>query len=318
MAKNILITGGAGFIGSHLSDKLLKKGYRLILIDNFDPYYDPKIKKKNISNLIDNKNLKFYKTDILNFNELKEIFRKEKFDKVIHLAAKVGVLPSLKDIHTYEKVNIAGTLNLLELSKDFNIQQFIFASSSSVYGNTKIIPFRETDLPIRPISPYGITKLNGEYYCYFYSHAYKINITCLRFFTVYGPRQRPEMAIHKFVRNIFNKQQIYIYGSGNTSRDYTYIDDIINGIVKCVAKPLRFEIFNLGNSHQIKLLILIKLIEKKLNLKAKIKFISEQKGDIKYTYSDISKAEKKLNYNPLTDIEEGIEKFVYWYKKGNL
>ena len=160
--------------------------------------------------------------------------------------------------------------------------------------------------------------MNGEYYCYFYSHAYKINITCLRFFTVYGPRQRPEMAIHKFVRNIFNKQQIYIYGSGNTSRDYTYIDDIINGIVKCVAKPLRFEIFNLGNSHQIKLLILIKLIEKKLNLKAKIKFISEQKGDIKYTYSDISKAEKKLNYNPLTDIEEGIEKFVYWYKKGNL
>ena len=318
MGKKILITGGAGFIGSHLSEKLLKKGNKLVLIDNFDPYYDPKIKKKNLSNLINNKNLKFYKANISNYNKLKEIFKKEKFEKIIHLAAKVGVLPSLVDIQTYEKVNVAGTLNLLELSKDYGIQQFIFASSSSVYGNTKVIPFRENDLTIRPISPYGVTKLNGEYHCHFFAEEYNIYIICLRFFTVYGPRQRPEMAIHKFVRKIFNKQQIYIYGNGNTSRDYTYIDDIIDGIVKCISKPFRFEIFNLGNSHTMKLIKLVRLIEKKLNLKAKVKFVSEQSGDIKHTYSDISKAEKKLNYNPSTDIEEGIEKFIYWYKKENL
>jgi UDP-glucuronate 4-epimerase len=315
MPNNVLITGGAGFIGSHLCEKLLKNRNKIVIVDNFDNYYDPKIKKRNISKIIKNKNVKFYETDILSLYTLSEIFKKEKCEKIVHLAAKVGVLPSLLDPHSYERVNLLGTLNLLELSKHYGVKHFIFASSSSVYGETKVIPFREDDLTIKPISPYGVTKLSGEYHCYFYSKTYGIPITCLRFFTVYGPRQRPEMAIHKFIRNIFNKQQISIYGNGNSSRDYTYIDDIINGIVKCFYKPNGFEIYNLGNSHPIKIIKLIRIIEEMSKLKAKVKFISEKMGDIKNTFADISKATKKLSYNPKTDIKEGIEKFIYWYKK---
>jgi len=307
-----LITGGAGFIGSHIVDELLSSGENVVVIDNFNPYYDPEIKWKNISNTQENPNFKLLEGDILDKDLLNEIFSSFDIDILVHMAARAGVRGSIKNPELYTKVNVLGTLNLLEMCKKYKIKKMVFGSSSSIYGNSEV-PFSENNKVDEPISPYAATKKSAELLCYNYYHLYKIPITCLRFFTVYGPRQRPEMAIHKFTRLMNNNELIPIYGDGCSSRDYTYITDILDGIKSAIKKDLGFEIINLGSSDPIKLMDLVNLIQKKMDKKAKLSFLPPQSGDVERTYADVSKAEKLLGYSPKVSIEEGIEKFVKWY-----
>lgn len=309
----VLVTGGAGFIGSHLVDKLVEKGVEVICLDNFDPYYDPGIKKKNIKHNLGNKNFKLVEADMRDEKALRRVFEEDDIEKIVHLAAKVGVRPSIENPLLYEDVNVHGTLNLLESCKKYGTENFVFGSSSSVYGITGKVPFSEDDVP-RPISPYGVSKRSGELLCHAYSSLYDISVTCLRFFTVYGPRQRPDMAIHKFVKLIDRGEKIPMYGNGTSKRDYTYIDDIVNGIMTALEKKFGFEVFNLGNSETVELRRLISLIEEELGKGAKIERLPDQPGDVPITYADISKAKKLLNYSPKTRIKEGIAKFVEWYK----
>lgn len=312
---NIIVTGGAGFIGSYLCEKLINLGFKISCIDNFDDFYSPEIKEDNIRGVINNNNFKLYRLDICNLDQLEKIFLKNDIGVVIHLAAKAGVRPSIKNPLLYQKVNVLGTMNLLECCRKYNIPKFIFASSSSVYGESKKIPFSEDDNVDYPVSPYAATKKAGELICYTYHSLYKISIFCFRFFTVYGPRQRPEMAIHKFTRQILNGEQIEIYGSGSSSRDYTYIDDVISGVVNSLDRIKGFEIINLGNSNTIKLIDLVRLIETATGEKANLKFINRQPGDVFMTYADIRKARKMLKYFPETNINEGLAKFIRWYKE---
>ena len=310
-----LVTGGAGFIGSHLSEKLLKEGYKVICLDNFANNYDPAIKKNNIKKALQNDNYTLIKGDILDKEKLEEVFEKYEINKIVHLAALAGVRTSLKNPQEYIDVDIKGTVNLLEKAQQHNIENFVFASSSSVYGDNKKTPFKETHNTNNQVSPYAAAKKCAEIYCHTYHKLYNIPISVLRFFTVYGPRQRPEMAIHKFTRRIMNNESVPMFGDGSSERDYTYISDIVNGILLSLKNPSPFEIFNLGNSKKIKLKNLIKLIEEKTNKKANIKKLPFQKGDVSVTYADISKSKKILGYEPKVSIEEGIEKFVDWYKK---
>jgi len=313
---NILVTGGSGFIGSHVCDALLGKDYNVICVDDFNDYYDPKIKENNIKSAVKNKNFKLYKKDIRNFDGLKKIFKENKINKIIHLAARAGVRASLKDPLLYEEVNVKGTLNLLELAKEFKIKDFIFGSSSSVYGIQKKIPFSEED-NTRPISPYAVTKKKAEELCKKYNDMHGLNIICLRFFTVYGPRNRPDMAMYKFTKLISEDKEIEMFGDGTSKRDYTYVTDIVSGVLNALDKNLGFEIINLGNNKAIELKYFISLIEKELNKKAKIKKLPEQKGDVPLTYADISKAKKLLNYEPKVKIEEGVKLFVRWFNERN-
>jgi len=308
----ILVTGGAGFIGSHLVDGLIKRGNEVICIDNFDPYYDPDVKRKNIQSCLSSKNFKLTEADVGDEKALGRVFEENEVGKVVHLAAKVGVRPSLKEPSAYQKVNVEGTLALLELSRKHGIENFVFGSSSSVYGVAKETPFKE-DMPARPISPYGATKLCGEILTRTYSELYGLPSCALRFFTVYGPRQRPEMAIHKFTRLIAQGKEIPMYGDGTSKRDYTYIDDIIQGVISALDKKFEFEVINLGNSEPVKLRDLISLIEAELGAKAKIKRLPDQPGDVPVTYADIAKARKLLGYGPKVKLKEGIKKFVEWY-----
>ncbi|MBM3703058.1 MAG: NAD-dependent epimerase/dehydratase family protein [Actinobacteria bacterium] len=312
---NIVVTGGAGFIGSHLCEKLIDSGLKIICVDNFDNFYSPAIKENNLSGVIGSSYFKLYRSDICSLDRMEEIFSKNSIDMVIHLAARAGVRPSIEKPFLYEKVNILGTMNLLECCKRYNISKFIFASSSSVYGGNKKIPFSEEDNVDLPISPYAATKKAGELICYTYHNLYKISIFCFRLFTVYGPRQRPEMAIHKFTRQIFNGEDIEIYGDGSSSRDYTYIDDIISGILSGLEQIGGFEVINLGNSNTVKLIDLIRLIEITTGGKGQLKFVKNQPGDVFITYADIRKARKMLKYLPKTNIKEGLAKFVKWYKE---
>ncbi len=311
----ILLTGCAGFIGSHVSEALLKRGDSVVGVDNINDYYDTKKKEKNLEILKKNKNFIFYKEDIRNYEGLKEIFDKEKPDKVVHIAARAGVRPSIQNPLLYEEVNVKGTLNLLDLAKDHKIKSFVFASSSSVYGNRKKIPFSETDNVDNPISPYAATKKAGELICYTYHHLYNMKITCLRFFTVYGPRGRPDMAPYLFTDWIYNGKPIKRFGDGSTKRDYTFITDIVKGVVASIDKELDFEIINLGNNKPVMLNDFIKTIEKVTGKKAVIKELPMQPGDVDITYADVSKAEKLLGFKPTTSIEEGMKKFFEWYKK---
>ena len=312
---NILITGGAGFIGSHLSEKITGLGHKVICIDNFNDYYNPAIKEHNLKNIIDDENFILYRADILDRQAMQEIFSAHNIDMVIHLAARAGVRPSLSNAALYEKVNVEGTINLLESCREKAITRFIFASSSSVYGGNKKIPFSETDKVDFPISPYAATKKSGELICYTYHHLYDISVFAFRFFTVYGPRQRPEMAIHKFARKIFDRVPIEVFGDGSSSRDYTYIDDIINGIIGSLDLVYGYEVINLGNSYPVRLSDLVKLIEAKAGRKAVIKHAEPQPGDVFTTYADIEKARKLIKYDPETPIEEGLEYFIDWYRK---
>ena len=310
---NILITGGAGFIGSNLCEKLICAGEKIICIDNFNDYYNPKIKEENLRNLEGRANFILYRMDILDREKLKEVFNKHSFDMVIHLAARAGVRPSISNASLYEAVNVQGTINILECCRKYRIGKLIFASSSSVYGGNKKIPFSEDDIVDRPISPYAATKKAGELICYTYSHLFNISVYCYRFFTVYGPRQRPEMAIYKFTKLITEESPLEIFGDGTSSRDYTYVEDIVDVIASNLENVKGYEIINLGNSNPVKVTELIKFIEKAANKKAQVEYGRVQAGDVPVTYADILKAKKMLKYNPKTRIEEGINKFTAWY-----
>ena len=310
---NILVTGGAGFIGSNLCEKLAGAGEKIICIDNFNDYYNPKIKEENLRNLKGSANFILYRMDILERERLEKVFAKYHFDLVIHLAARAGVRPSISNASLYEAVNVQGTINILECCRKYGIEKLIFASSSSVYGGNKKIPFSEDDIVDRPISPYAATKKAGELICYTYSHLFNISVYCYRFFTVYGPRQRPEMAIYKFTRLITEEKPIEIFGDGTSLRDYTYVEDIVDVIASNLENVKGYEIINLGNSNPVKVTELIKFIEKAANKKAQIKYVRVQAGDVPVTYADILKAKKMLKYNPKTRIEEGINKFTAWY-----
>lgn len=309
-----LVTGCAGFIGSHVVDRLLGMGKKVMGVDNFDSFYDPNIKKRNIEHNLKNVNFNLYSADIREKDDMEKIFKDNNIEIIIHLAARAGVRPSIQNPLLYEDVNIKGTINILELSKEFGINNFIFGSSSSVYGVNEKIPFNEKDTVEKAISPYAASKRACEIFCYTYHHLYGIPVTCLRFFTVYGPRQRPEMAIHKFTRLIDNGKEIEMYGDGTSRRDYTYISDIVDGIIATLDKKFGYEVINLGDSRTVELQYLIKLIGEYLGKKAIIKHIPDQPGDVPITYADVSKAKKLLGYNPEVSIEKGIEKFVQWYR----
>ncbi len=311
----ILVTGGAGFIGSHVCDALLNKGKQVVCLDNFNNYYSPKRKRKNIEHNLSNKSFFLEETDIRQLEKLKKVFEKHKIIKVIHLAARAGVRASIKDPHIYEEVNVKGTLNLLELSRKFNIKNFVFGSSSSVYGLNKKLPFSEKARTDTQISPYALTKKTGEMLCHTYSKLYKLNITCLRFFTVYGPRGRPDMAPYLFTKLISEDKPIIRYGDGSSKRDYTYIEDVVQAILSASEKNYAYEIFNIGNSKTIELNKFISLIETLLGKKARIIQKDMPKEDIPITYADISKAKKYFGYNPKTNIEQGMKMFVDWFNK---
>ena len=311
---NILVTGGAGFIGSHLAERLLGRGDRVVVLDNLNDYYDPRIKQRNLEAALKSPAFTFVKGDILDGPLLDRVFGGTAFDVIVHLAARAGVRPSLEQPLLYEQVNGLGTLNLLEQARQRGIKRFVFASSSSVYGNVKTIPFREDARVDRPVSPYAATKAAGELYCHNYFHLYGISATALRFFTAYGPRQRPDMAIHKFTALIDQGKPVPFFGDGSTERDYTYCADIVDGVVAAVDRDLGFEIINLGESRTTKLAELVSLIEDALGRKAKLKKMPMQPGDVLMTCADVSKARRLLGYNPTTSVREGVKRFVEWYR----
>ena len=313
--SGFLITGAAGFIGSTLSEFLLEKGFRVIGIDNFDSFYDRQIKEDNLRKSLSHPSFSFHEIDIANRNELKTIA--EKVDTVIHLAAKVGVLPSIKDPVGYIQTNIVGTNNLLEWMKENQIRKMVFASSSSVYGNQSKTPFSETDNIDFPISPYAVTKKSCELLNHVYHHLHKIDIINLRFFTVFGPRQRPDLAIHKFIKLIEAGEPITMYGDGSTARDYTFITDIIAGIDGALTYLKEhnsvFETVNLGNNHPVKLQDLIYLLYQMMKAEPDIKTLPMQAGDVTVTYADISKANRLFGYKPKVKFEDGLNIFMDWY-----
>lgn len=311
---NILVTGSAGFIGFHTAKSLLDRGDHVIGIDNFNDYYDPKLKEDRNKILKKYKNYKLYRINFCDNKKLEKIFKENKIHKICHLGAQAGVRYSIEHPDVYIQTNIVGMMNLLEMARHYKIKDFIFASSSSVYGNNKKLPFSESDSVDTPISLYAATKKADELMAYTYHHLYGLNCTGLRFFTVYGPWGRPDMAYFKFTKAILAKKQIELYNHGRHSRDFTYIDDIINGIMNAIDKPFAYEIINLGNNKIVELQYFISLIEKELGKKARKKMASQQLGDVKTTYADVKKAKKILNYHPETNIEEGIANFIKWYK----
>lgn len=315
--KNILVTGGAGFIGSHLVERLLGDGNHVAVIDNFDPFYDPAIKRENIDKVSRHAQFALFEGDIRDKEFVDFVFEKHTPDLIVHLAAKAGVRPSIEQPILYSDVNVNGTGILLEASRKHRVDRFVFGSSSSVYGNSKKVPFSEDDNVDHPISPYAATKKANELQCYTYHHLYGMNIFCLRFFTVYGPRQRPEMAIHKFARMIDRGDEVTQYGDGKTSRDYTYIDDIIDGVVASINRVSGYEIINLGESKTITLLELINNLESAMGKKAMVRVLPVQPGDVEITYADISRAKKIIGYAPHVSMDEGLQKFVEWYMKQN-
>lgn len=316
VAKNVLLTGGAGFIGSHLAEHLLKEGdWQITVVDDLNDFYSPSLKRANLALFQDDPRVRFYETDIRNDDSLNAIFDENEFDVIVHLAARAGVRPSLKEPRLYQETNVVGTVNLLELARKHGVKQFVFGSSSSVYGINCKVPFAETDCVERPISPYAATKAAGELLCHTYSHLYDIRTVCLRFFTVYGARQRPDLAIHKFCKLISEGKPIAMFGDGTTRRDYTYIDDIIQGVRASMDYDgAKHEVFNLGESETTELKRLIELLEESLAMKAFVDRQPMQPGDVPLTYADISKARELLGYAPKTKIEQGIPKFVEWFR----
>jgi UDP-glucuronate 4-epimerase len=322
-AKRILLTGGAGFIGSHLAEALLRRDAQLNIVDNLDEFYSPTWKKANLESIRKTGPFEFFDQDICAMERMREVFARVRPEAVVHLAARAGVRPSIEQPRLYEQVNVAGTVNLLELCREFQVSRLIFGSSSSVYGATSRAPFSEEQTDLRPISPYAATKLSGEMFCYTYSHLYKLPVVALRFFTVYGPRQRPDLAIHKFVARMEAGKPIPIFGDGKTGRDYTYVDDIVAGVLGALdcnfssANGAPFEICNLGNSSPVKLSELVHLLECATGKKANIQREGLQQGDVPLTWADISKAGKLFGYQPRTTLEEGLRKFVAWYRSSD-
>lgn len=314
--QSLLITGGAGFIGSHLVDRLMSdKANRVTVVDNFNDFYDPGIKHANIKAHIGRARFELLEADIADARAMNELFGRSSFDAIVHLAARAGVRPSLEDPLAYEETNVRGTYSLLEAARRHGVKRFVFGSSSSVYGTNSKVPFSEDDPIAQPISPYSATKIAGEAACHAYSHLYGIRIVCLRFFTVYGPRQRPDLAIHKFARLMAAGKPVPIFGDGTTRRDYTYIDDTLAGVEAAIRyDKSQFEIFNLGESETVELRRLVELLEHAMGTRAILDRQPEQPGDVPITYASIDKARRLLGYEPQTRIEAGIERFVAWFR----
>ena len=315
MQKHTLITGGAGFIGSHLTRRLLDRGDRVTALDNFNDFYDPARKRANVRPFLadDAGAYRLVEGDIRDAELVERLFAEGGFDAVVHLAARAGVRPSLRQPILYEDVNCIGTLRLLEAARRNGPEVFVFGSSSSVYGINRKVPFSEADRIDQPISPYATTKRAGELLCYNYHHLYGLKISCLRFFTVYGPAQRPEMAIHKFTDLIARGERIPLYGDGSTRRDYTYVTDIIDGVVAALDAELGFEILNLGGAETTALSDLVEWIAEELAVEPRIEHLPEQPGDVPITYADVAKAGRILGYAPKVPIREGLARFVAWY-----
>jgi UDP-glucuronate 4-epimerase len=325
MSKHILVTGGAGFIGSHLGHRLLGRGDRVTVLDNFNDFYDPAKKRANIEGLRARadgveaaaESFRLVEGDIRDEALVEELFAEGAFDGVVHLAARAGVRPSLEEPILYEDVNCIGTLRLLEAARRHGPRVFIFGSSSSVYGINEKVPFSEEDRIDQPISPYATTKRTGELLCYNYHHLHGMAISCLRFFTVYGPAQRPEMAIHKFTDLLARGETIPFYGDGSSRRDYTFITDIIDGVVASLDAEHGFEIFNLGGAETTSLADLVRWLAEELAVEPRIEYLPDQPGDVPITYADVSKAERLLGYSPKVPIREGLKRFVAWYVEKN-
>jgi UDP-glucuronate 4-epimerase len=312
----ILVTGGAGFIGSHLSERLLREGHSLTIVDDLNDFYSPAVKRANLEAVRRAGPVTFHQADICDEEKMFAIGREQKPEAIIHLAARAGVRPSLENPLLYEHVNVRGTTVLLEMARQIGVPKFVFASSSSVYGVASRVPFTEDDPLNCPISPYAATKIAGEKICYTYSHLYNIRTVCLRFFTVYGARQRPDLAIHKFTRLITEGKPIPVFGDGSSGRDYTYYTDTIEGVRAALFYDCRFDIFNLGNSHPVDLNTLIRTLETSLGREAILQRLPDQPGDVPITYSDISKAHRLLGYSPRVPFAEGIDAFVAWFRRG--
>lgn len=316
--KTYFITGGAGFIGSTLTERLLKEGNKVVTIDNFCDYYNPELKEKNVVSFLENVNYKLYRGDIRNRDDIKKVFDENKIDVVVHLAAMAGVRPSIENPLLYQEVNGVGTQNILEEAKLHNVKNLVMASSSSVYGNCKEVPFKEDMIVDFAISPYAATKKANEVMAHVYHKLNNMNIIMLRFFTVYGPKQRPDLAINKFTRLMLNDEEIPMYGDGSTSRDYTYVDDIVDGIYKSCEYVMTndnvYEILNIGSNNPISLKEMIEIIGKTLEIEPNIKQLPMQPGDVDRTFASIDKAKSLLGYEPKVTFEEGIKKFIEWYK----
>lgn len=315
MPRTIFITGAAGFIGSHVAKALLERGDRVFGLDNFDPFYDRSIKERNTAILSASPNFFFFEGDIRDAAALDRWGRGERPDALIHLAAKAGVRPSVADPAGYADVNVTGTARVLCWARDRAVPRILFASSSSVYGGNEKVPFCEEDPVDAPVSPYAATKKAGELLCHTFCRLFGMTVTALRFFTVYGPRQRPEMAIHKFTRNLFEGREIPIFGDGSARRDYTYIDDIVEGVLGALCAPPGFRVYNLGESRTISLSVLVDMLEEVTGIRARRKFVSPPPGDVGVTFADISRARAEIGYDPKVSIEEGIRRFVAWYRE---
>jgi UDP-glucuronate 4-epimerase len=313
-SKSILITGGAGFIGSHLAERLVGEGRRVIVLDNFDTFYDPEIKRRNISSVTGNPAYRLVEGDIRDEEGVEELFASEPIRAVIHLAARAGVRPSIEQPALYTSVNLAGTTTLLEACRRHGAERFIFGSSSSVYGNNEKIPFSEDDPVDRPISPYGATKKAGEVLCHAHHHLTGMKVACLRFFTVFGPRQRPEMAIHKFARLLASGERVDQYGDGNSARDYTFVSDIVEGIVRSLDRCTGYHVWNLGGARTTKLGELVDKIARGLDVPARVRQLPAQAGDVERTWADVSRAETELGWSPKVPFDEGLALFLEWFK----
>lgn len=310
----ILVTGGAGFIGSHLCEALLHDGHDVICLDNFDPYYDPAIKRQNLSNALSFRQFHLETGDVRNRALLRQIFARRRIDAVVHLAAKAGVRPSILYPSEYLNVNVHGTLQLLEAMAQARVPRLLFASSSSVYGNQIKVPFAETDDVSQPISPYAATKRSGELLAYTYHHLHGMEVACLRLFTVYGPRQRPDLAIHKFAQMALQQHPIPIYGDGRTRRDYTYVSDVVQGIRLLLRHTgLKYEVFNLGGGAPVTLLDMVNALETALGRPLEVQFLPKQAGDVEQTFADISKARQFFGYQPAVPLAEGVRQFTSWF-----
>ncbi len=309
----VLVTGGAGFIGSHLCEHLLRDGSAVAIIDNLNDFYSPAVKRRNLEEIRQAGPASFHEADITDLARVEQVLDQETPEAIIHLAARAGVRPSIEQPLLYEETNIRGTAVLLEAARRRGIQKFVFASSSSIYGVTNTVPFSEDDHLNLPISPYAATKIAGEKICYTYSHLYGMRITCLRLFTVYGPRQRPDLAIHKFTRMIDKGEPIPVFGDGSSGRDYTFVADIVDGFVRALARDDAYEIINLGNSSPVLLKDMIAALAKRIGREPEIRRLPDQPGDVPITFASISKARELLGYEPATEFPEGIDQFVDWY-----
>ncbi|MBN8730681.1 MAG: GDP-mannose 4,6-dehydratase [Acidobacteria bacterium] len=311
----ILVTGGAGFIGSHLCERLLREGHELTILDDLNSFYSPQLKQDNLAEVRRRGAVRFVEADICDEAAVAGVFQDERFEAVVHLAARAGVRPSLEDPLLYERVNVRGTLVLLEQARRGSVEKFVFASSSSVYGATNAVPFSEADNLLLPLSPYAATKLAGEKLCYTYSHLYGLPVVCLRFFTVYGPRQRPDLAIRKFSEAILAGRPIPFFGDGTSARDYTFVSDTVSGIVAALGYATRYDIFNLGNSSPVTLADLVQAIEEALGRKAVLNRLPDQPGDVPITFADNSRAGRELGYRPRTSLKEGLRQTADWVQR---